>query len=274
MHEHDVQLPDGRNVSLAEYGDPSGRPVLHLHGAACCRFEAEPFEASAKDRGVRIFSLDRPGVGRSTEHPGRTIVGYGEDVGAVANALGLKQFAVSGFSNGGMYAFAAAYVLGDRVSMVAPINATTPIACPEAKAVLPLWARTGYTVMTRFPDRFVKQAARHGIVQPTGLAARINPDRDVMALEESAAVMAKINAEPKTLEYFSGEAALTQPWGFDHLAITQRVELFSGERDGGRRYAEVWASQLPNARLHLFPGGHVGHFARPVADTIVACLAG
>jgi hypothetical protein len=46
MIDHDVELPDGRTVSVAEYGDASGRPVIHLHGASSCRFEAQPFDAT------------------------------------------------------------------------------------------------------------------------------------------------------------------------------------------------------------------------------------
>jgi hypothetical protein len=62
-------------------------------------------------------------------------------------------------------------------------------------------------------------------------------------------------------------------WGFDHTAITQPVDVFTGDRDAGYPYAAVWAQLLPAAKLHVFAGGHVDYVAPDVITRIVKAMA-
>src|SRR3954470_10307940 len=61
----------------------------------------EPLFETADRLGLRWVSFDRPGYGGSTRHPGRTMASVAADVAAVADALGIDQFAVVGHSGGG-----------------------------------------------------------------------------------------------------------------------------------------------------------------------------
>jgi pimeloyl-ACP methyl ester carboxylesterase len=73
-------------------------------------------DAPARAARARALALDRPGIGRSTPHPGRRLLDWPCDVAAFADAFGLERFAVLGWSGGGPYAIACAHVLGQRVS--------------------------------------------------------------------------------------------------------------------------------------------------------------
>ena len=58
--------PDGRELAFATWGDPSGFPVLSLHGTPGCRLSRWPDEDVYRRLGVRVVTHDRAGYGRST----------------------------------------------------------------------------------------------------------------------------------------------------------------------------------------------------------------
>lgn len=104
-------LPDGRRLGFAEYGSPTGKPLLYFHGYPSSRIEAAPIDAYARENNIRVLALDRPGFGISTRVPNRQMVDWPQDVKAFADGHGLKQFAVMGLSGGGPFAVACAHSL-------------------------------------------------------------------------------------------------------------------------------------------------------------------
>jgi pimeloyl-ACP methyl ester carboxylesterase len=103
-----LTMPDGRNVGFADFGDVGGTAVIWCHGGPGCRLEGATVAAEARRAGLRLVGIDRPGYGRSTPQPGRTIGGWVDDALAVADELGLDTFATVGVSTGGAYALALA----------------------------------------------------------------------------------------------------------------------------------------------------------------------
>ena len=104
-------LPDGRNISFATYGAPTGPVVFHLHGLGDCRFTGAFFDQPGKRLGVRIVAVDRPGIGSSSLQPNRTALDHAEDIRLLAAHLGAKTYSVVGVSGGGPYALACAHAL-------------------------------------------------------------------------------------------------------------------------------------------------------------------
>ena len=101
----------GRTLAYLEVGDPAGQLVLHNHGGPSSRLEAALFAAAATDHGLRFVCVDRPGIGLSDPQPDRTFRTWTEDLLAVADSLGAERFAVTGWSEGGPWALAAAAYL-------------------------------------------------------------------------------------------------------------------------------------------------------------------
>jgi pimeloyl-ACP methyl ester carboxylesterase len=122
-----VTMPDGRELAYEEYGDPNGVPVLSFHGGLSSRLDAAPADEAAAELGVRLISPDRPGVGRSSNQPGRRLLDWPADVTALADALGLGRFAVMGWSCGGAYAAVCGARLADRVTAVAFLSSVIPL---------------------------------------------------------------------------------------------------------------------------------------------------
>lgn len=132
-----VVLPDGRVIALRDLGQPDGFPVFIFHPVVQSSL-MRPREAEiAGDCGVRLISVERPGIGLSTHDPKTGHVPFAQDLGRVADAMGIERFSVIGWASGAPYALAAGAFLGERVIRVAlatprlafrsDLEATTPM---------------------------------------------------------------------------------------------------------------------------------------------------
>jgi pimeloyl-ACP methyl ester carboxylesterase len=273
-----LALADGRKVQLEEYGDPSGVPALWFHGAFSSRLEAWSLDAPARELGVRVLSLDRPGLGGSDNLPDRTVTGYADDVRQVLDALEIEQAAVGGLSNGGMYAMAVASQLPDRVLRAVPYNSSTPVADKAAAAALGRKGRLSYAFMRHKADKLDDMLTKRPGRLMTALNRRTNPDlhllSDPVIAAAHEATIAEALRQPRNGYLQTEIRHCTSPWGFDHRAVAAPVTIVSGEKDAGLPYAKVWATELPQGRLVTVAGGHGGMAAPAVSRRLVELLAG
>ena len=271
-------LRDGRKVQVEEYGDPDGAPALWFHGAFSSRLEAWSLDAPARELGLRVLALDRPGLGGSDNHPGRTVTGYADDVAQVLDNLEIERAAVGGLSNGGMYAMAVASGLPDRVVRAVPYNSSSPIADAAASAALTRKARMSYVFMQRRADKLDDMLTKRPGRLATFLTKKTNPDVHLYADPVIAAAheanIAEALRQPRNGYLQTEIRHCTGPWGFDHRAVSVPVAVVSGEKDAGLAYAKVWATELPQGRLVVVPGGHGGMAAPEVSRRLVELLAG
>jgi pimeloyl-ACP methyl ester carboxylesterase len=117
-----VASRDGRTLAYLEVGDPDGPLVLHNHGGPSSRLEARLLTDSASKNRLRLVCIDRPGMGQSSPQKARTYAGWADDLVAIADALGYQEFGVTGWSEGGPWALAAAaYIDPPRLRHVTSI---------------------------------------------------------------------------------------------------------------------------------------------------------
>jgi pimeloyl-ACP methyl ester carboxylesterase len=111
-----VKATDGRTLAYAQIGDPDGTPVFALHGTPGSRLSGRhPDPSRVADANIWVIAYDRPGYGRSTRQPGRAVVDCVADIVAIADALAIERFVVTGSSGGGPHALATAARLPQRV---------------------------------------------------------------------------------------------------------------------------------------------------------------
>lgn len=103
-----ISLADGRTLAYAEYGNLTGTPIICMHGTPSCRLEYRLWESSAKKLNARLIAPDRPGMGLSTNSPGRTLLDWPRDVQTLTQQLKLDRYHVLGGSGGGPFALACA----------------------------------------------------------------------------------------------------------------------------------------------------------------------
>lgn len=262
-----VRLRDGRSLCYAQYGVPDGFPVVNAHGGLACRLDVASADAAAKDRGVRLISPDRPGIGGSDPKPGRTILNWAGDVAELMDLLSVNRFAVMGWSMGGQYAAAVGRALVPRVSRVAIIAGALPLTEPGVFACLPAFDR----VYTRLSQR-APWAARL-CFRTMGLAARAVPaSYGRLAAGELGAADGKVLRDEgfHAFARMSAEAlrrpegvvedyrAWMRPWGFAPEDLAVPVEVWAGDQDQlvDPAWAHELARRIPGASLQLRPGGH------------------
>jgi len=116
MRDALVTIGRGRHLAYTDIGDPTGRCLFFFHGAPMSRLHLVRLDGEFAARGLRVVSPDRPGYGKSSPQQNRTLADWPADVLALADALGIRRFAVAGHSSGGPYAVACAALRPDRVT--------------------------------------------------------------------------------------------------------------------------------------------------------------
>ena len=127
IKETDLKLGDGRTLHCYDSGEAGARlTVFWHHGSPNTGMPPEPLFPAAAERGIRWVSCDRPGYMSSTARPGRDKAAVAADTAAVADVLGVGEFAVLGHSGGGPHAPACGALLPGRVLAVAEGSGLAP----------------------------------------------------------------------------------------------------------------------------------------------------
>lgn len=248
----------------------------------------ESFASAALNLGLRFVCVDRPGQGRSNPQRDRTFAGWAADLEAIANALGAYQFAVTGWSEGGPWALAAAAYLDPakliHVTSIAGASYGTFGANWAAKDLskvdalggfLALHFRPGFQLMydlldmaaTRFPEQYKQGLLQAGC--PADLEARANEEA-LNTIVEAGRECFRQGAEGLVAD----ARMLYEKRPFDVSAINRPVHLWQGRADTLVPYAvnKPVASRTPKAIWHEVAEG--GHFiAISHADKILAIAA-
>jgi pimeloyl-ACP methyl ester carboxylesterase len=277
-----VTTPDGRTLTVREAGDPAGVPVLCISGTPGSSTIAEAHARDAAQRGIRLFSYDRPGYGGSTRQKGRTVAGCAADITAVCDDLGIDRLCVWGISGGGPHALAAAALLPERVAAVAALASVAPYDVEG----FDFFAGMGEQNVEEFGVIFEGEEAHRASMEKQRaqlLAAKpeelvelwqtlLGPaDREVATGEFAAELLEHVRAgiEPGGDGWFDDDLAFVSAWGFDLATIRIPVLLCQGEQDKFVPFGHgVWLAQhTPGVEARLTPeDGHLTLFQRRIPE--------
>ncbi len=263
-----ITVRDGRTLAYAEYGTPSGQPIIYCHGVPSSRVEGDLIidGSTAASLRLRLIVPDRPGVGHSQYQSGRRIVDWPNDVLDLASALSLDAFGVVGSSGGAPYAAACGALIPTRVRVVGIIGGIAPADAPGVMASMsaPLrvmlrlarWAPAVLRGLLRLNLRAVGGGGARASQRMAAMAPE--PDRTLFQRAEiSAGFMACfIEACRQGTRGPADEMSLmARPWGFDLSAVKVPVLLWHGERDRNAPVScgRYLAGALPNCRATFYP---------------------
>jgi pimeloyl-ACP methyl ester carboxylesterase len=270
-------LADARNLSWYEHGDRSGSPCVFLPASASSGLAGASLHAAATASGIRLISVDRPGLGRSDLAPRRRLVDWASDVEELADHLALDRFGLLGHSAGGAYALAVAYRLSGRVACTVVGAGSPPYSesWTRAKGVVSRMTRAynGLAIHTPrlFGAVYLLSAPRSAkaVDRLTALAARGSSLDASFAREHPSETRAAIEALGDGCRQGpSGPtediASLCRPWGFELREVESPVEWWHGEQDTNVSLRAGWemVSRLRLVTPHFVEGGHYVLFAR------------
>lgn len=259
-HLHQTTLADGRQVAWAEWGAPDGTPVLLSPGAGTSRSLGFGREYLA-ELGIRLISIDRPGLGGSTPLPGRSLIDWAADVAELAKAEGLTSLKAVGYSQGAPFALACA--AAGVVDGVAIVAGTDELAHPSLRPHLaPDVLRL---VEMAAADPGAAEASFAGFGGASGLweliiAMSSEQDQAVFTAPDFAQAFRQALADgfAQGPAGYARDTLLTMsPWPFDPGSINVPVDLWYGERDTSPvhspDFGATLAKRIPGARHHLLP---------------------
>ena len=283
-----VRTPDGRNLAYVEVGDPHGPLVLHNHGGPSSRREARLFARSASTNRLRLICVDRPGIGQSSAQKTRSYSGWADDLVTIADALGHHEFGVTGWSEGGPWALAAAaYIDPVRLRHVSSIAGGSYGAFGDNWAAdqLSKADALGGTLALRFPPGFRLMYAVLGITAKRFRGAYVKQllktvnEYDRQILGEPGVEDAFCAASAECFAHGSDglirdSELLYRSWAFDVTTIERRVHMWQGldDRLVPDSINKTVADRMPGAVWH--PVNGAGHFvAIGSADDIFGIAA-
>ncbi|NHI10028.1 alpha/beta hydrolase fold protein [Streptomyces sp. KO7888] len=255
----ETRLPDGRLLGWAEWGPQEGTPVLLCPGAATSRSLGFGPDAVAA-LGVRLVSVDRPGLGASTPAPGRTFADFAADVRELCARRGFDRPAVVGNSQGAPFALACAEA--GLASALALVSAADEVAAPEFAAVLPAELRALTERAVHDPSGAEEFFAGFDAERMWDMVMDGSPDCDLAVYRDpgfSAAyrrALAEGFARGAAAGYARDTVLAMGRWPFALGSLALPVDIWYGEHDTAHSpdNGALLASRIPGARRRVVPG--------------------
>jgi pimeloyl-ACP methyl ester carboxylesterase len=283
-------LPTGRRLGFAEFGDPSGEPVLWFHGTPGGRRQFPLIGRRAAEKlGLRVVSVGRPGTGLSDPHPYESVADWATDMAHVADAIGAgaQRLGIAGLSGGGPYALSCGAVppLSGRVAAVAVLGGVVPSVGPDALATGAIELARRFAVLLHALRRPLSETVNVLALPLLPLAhyacqayASAVPEGDRRVLQdpemEGMFIDDLVLLTKGRFHAMIDDARLFgRDWGFRLSDVTAPVRWWHGDADNivPLRYAQAAVDLLPDAELILrTEESHLGGFA--TADEVLVVI--
>lgn len=270
------RLSDGRSLGWAEWGPPDGAPVLLCPGAATSRWLG--FGADVvQGLGVRLVSVDRPGLGVSTPAPGRSFGDFADDIRQLTALRGLGRPPVVGNSQGAPFALACA--VEGIVSALAVVSGADEVAAPEFATALPPDLRGLVDRTASDPAGAEAFFAGLGADAMWDMVMAGSPECDLAVYRDPgfAAAYRRALAEGfahQATGYARDTVLAMGRWPFDLARIAVPVDIWYGERDTNHSpdNGALLATRIPGADRRLVPdigGAVLWTHAEPVLTSLL-----
>lgn len=228
-------------------------------------------------------------MGLSDPRPGRRLLDWPADVGALADALGLDRFAVIGFSGGGPYAMACARAIARRLTACGILAGLGPRDFGLRGMMIP--TRLMLSIADRVPG-LVGRMLWHGFGKAFQIDATAGkaltrmtsllPEADRLCVERpemrGVLIASAREAFRQGHTWIGYESGLyCRPWGFHLREIAcPRVFLWHGalDRNVPIAMAQRVAQAIPGCHARFYRDeGHFSLPARHMADILLTLTA-
>jgi pimeloyl-ACP methyl ester carboxylesterase len=273
-----VTLPAERVLSYDDVGDPEGTPVVYLHGTPDSRLARHPDDELARQAGIRLIAVDRPGYGGSSAlPPGQSSHQVAADLAVLLDHLDLRTATLLAWSGGALAGLAAADEpeLAERLRALHVVAGIAPRQAyddPDVRAAAD--HRTGLIDMadSLLADELADIAAPMMAPHPCDLDLAREHERMVRDPADQAALTAIDGAIDRLAESLveavrhgldgvrTDVLAQVQPFDVDLGEIAVPVRFWYGTADTTTppAFGRWYTQQLPATHLELVDGA--GHY--------------
>jgi pimeloyl-ACP methyl ester carboxylesterase len=214
--------------------------VFFFHGWIGSRLDFAPNDEIARELGLRVISVDRPGCGASEFQKNRTLLDWPRYIAELADSLGFEKFAVCGHSFGGPFVAACAMQLGDRVTSAAIVAGISPLSFKGATKGMMAMVR-----LVLWVGGWAPQLLRPYVSLMAKMSKKPGFGRKMIGSSLPEAELALLDT-PRFEGFFEGLGEMTKngskgaywdarvfmgKWGLDCSEIEIPVSLFYGTAD-------------------------------------------
>ena len=250
--------------------------MVYFHGTASSRLEVQLLRELASKSDLQIIGVDRPGYGLSTFNQRKQLEGFNSDVNSLAEHLGINQFAILGWSGGGVFALSYLACHPERVTKAViagtpslPFDVSTAHNMPFARFIMKI-PYLGFFAMERMRIQVLKANG--------DISAFLKSKQGKQMLHACSRSDLKFFSDPAwmTLMYRSMAEAFRQgdgvkavlmehqafmkPWSFSFSRIPAgKLVILQGSQDKTCRVANAYliAKNVLGSQLDVFEGaGH------------------
>lgn len=274
MGEQIFQLKDGRKLGFIEYGKKDGIPVMIFHGTPGSKIWFTENDEVANRLGLRLISTDRPGFGTSDSMKNRTLLDWPNDVGELADGLGIEKFSVLGVSGGGAFAAACAYKIPHSLVHVSMISSVTPFKngkppktmlkenriafslCKYTPWLLKYMYKSQKKMMEQKPEKYIDAMKKGNNHLSEWDRQYVQTDDQIKEMMAHLMGAFRLRVDGAVEE----PVLLSRPWGFELRDIKIPVHIWHGESDRMAPFEEIKkvSREISLSTTHFVP--NAGHF--------------
>lgn len=242
-----IELNNGLAVSINDFGDPDGFPIIVNHGLIAS-IQDECFFSKLLEAEYRIICIARPGYGKTSPFMLDDIRMWGSVVNEVILKLGIEEFDVLGLSSGAPYSYGIAYELSKKTRNVFIFSGTPALFHKDVVAMWP------YPLNPRAELPELQTLAKE-LFFPNGVNENVNASEDSYINDcFGIALDLKIRC---------------MNWGFELSQLKANVFIEHSEDDEIVPFAtaEITANLFNNCKLIKRSSG--GHFSEELLDEFI-----
>ncbi len=269
-----------RTIAGASFGPVTGEPVLFIAGAATSKLMVFGHDL-LESLGVRLLTMDRPGLGDATPDDDRTLASTAEDYRAyLAAVLGEDHRPVPIVANSQGAVFGLMLAAGPGARSLTLVSPADEVSHPAIHAMLPSEAASLADLALSAPEQAAEVLA--GMSAPAMeemvLAASHPSDAAFYAAAPFARLYRRALDEgfaQRGVGYVRDSLIAMRPWDVDLTSITCPVHLLFGEHDRAHSpdLGKTLAGRIPGATRTVVEdagGAILWTHARLVLDTALS----
>lgn len=281
-----MTLSDGRDLGYAQSGDANGIPLFLLHGLNSSRLEVCIAEDAMLKFGIRCIGIDRPGIGLSSFQKDRTVLGFVDDIEALAEHLNIEKFLLIGVSAGTPYALACSYKIPHKIIACGIISGVAPVFTFGLKG-MSKGSRDFIILSKKIPfiikyifwflhGRLSKNSEKEDLFLQSIMFSLDDVDKKLIESSSAKKLLLKTCREGykqgSKRVADDGILAFGKPWGFklEEIDFTP-IYLWHGEKDKGipLAMAKHMSENLEGSILKTYPKeGHLSIIFNQIDDIL------